>query len=98
MNMKTPAKKTRLVKIGDIVDYVLSSGRSKGEERPAIVIRVWGTPTPEHTPAAQLQVFVDNTNDFDHGSVGMNGLLWATSVSHDQAEKKPGTWHWPEEA
>ena len=100
MNIKTPAarnKPVRIVKQGDIVDYVLSSGRSKGEERPAIVVRVWGEPTPTYTPAVQLQVFVDNTNDFDHGQPGaLTGLLWATSVSHDEAEKKPGTWHWPE--
>ncbi len=99
MNMKTSATKpARLVKPGDIVDYVLSSGRSKGEERPAIIVRLWGEPTPEYTPAAQLQVFTDNTNDFDHGQPGsLNGLLWATSVSHDEAEKRPGTWHWPQE-
>jgi len=101
MNMNTPAHKgkaARIVKPGDIVDYVLSSGRSKGQERPAIVVRLWGEPTADYTPAAQLQVFTDSTNDFEHGHPDGNGLLWATSVSHDEAEKKPGTWHWPEEA
>ncbi|HVT97048.1 MAG TPA: hypothetical protein VHE33_06040 [Acidobacteriaceae bacterium] len=97
--MKTPkaTRPTRIVKPGDIVNYVLSSGRGKGEIRPAIIVRLWGEATADSTPAAQLQVFTDGTNDFDHGQPGsLTGLLWATSVSHDEAEKKPGTWHWPE--
>lgn len=87
---------TKLVKIGDIVHYVLPNGRYPGEHRPAIVVRMWGTPTPTYEPTVQLQVFTDGSNDFAEGPIGP-GLLWATSVSHDEAEKKPHTWHWPEE-
>jgi hypothetical protein len=86
----------KLVKPGDLVHYVLPHGQNKGEHRPAIIVKVWGTPTPTHTPFVQLQAFTDNTNDFATGA-GSNGLLWGTSVPHDQTEKKPGTWHWPEE-
>ena len=84
----------QLVSVGRIVHYVLPNGRNPGEHRPAIVVNVWGTPTPDYTPAVQLQVFTDSTNDFVEGP-GSNGLLWATSVSHDE-EHRIGTWHWPE--
>lgn len=81
--------------VGRIVHYVLPTGRSAGEHRPAMVVRTWGTPTADYTPAVQLQVFTDSTNDFEHNQSGANGLLWATSVSYS-AESHPGTWHWPE--
>lgn len=81
--------------IGRIVHFVLPSGRSAGQHRPAIVVRLWGTPTADYTPAVQLQVLTDGTNDFDRETPGADGLLWATSVPYSE-EPKPYTWHWPE--
>jgi len=74
---------------GRIVHYVLAEGRSKGEHRPAIVVRVWR----DHAAGmVQLQVFTDGTNDgFD------TGVVWRTSVHYD-ASSAPGTWHWIEKA
>lgn len=89
----------RPIRHGDIVDYALPTGHSAGQYRPAMVVRVWGTLAPGYVPPVNLQVFIDGTNDFQHGQPGaLTGLIWATSVPYDQAEKKPGTWHWPEEA
>jgi hypothetical protein len=80
---------------GRIVHYVLESGRSKGEHRPAIVVRDW----KQENGLVQLQVFTDGTNDliadFD-GAVGKN-VVWRTSVHYSEA-KEPGTWHWIEKA
>lgn len=84
-----------IVTIGKLVHYVLPLGRSAGEHRPAIVTRIWGTPTSDYTPAVQLQVFTDGTNDFEHNQNGANGLLWATSVPYNP-EGTSGSWHWPE--
>lgn len=68
--------------------YVLPEGRSAGEHRPAIVVRLW-EPGGGSTGYAQLQVFTDAGND------GMNPVEWKTSVLFDE-NGKPGTWHWPE--
>lgn len=85
---------------GRIVHYVLPDGRSEGEHRPAIVVKVWGA----DDGVCNLQVFTDYTNDYDpeeHPNQpranGSNGNFWATSVQHD-AEKSSGTWHWIEPA
>ncbi|KKN22469.1 hypothetical protein LCGC14_0914780 [marine sediment metagenome] len=59
--------------VGSIVHYILGDGPSKGECRPAIVVKIWH----EETGSAQLIVFMDGTND------GMDPgyhILWATSV------------------
>jgi hypothetical protein len=79
---------------GRIVHYVIEDGRSKGEHRPAIVVRVWrnGYQDGQGVPLIQLQVFTDQTNDdFQTGTV------WRTSVHYDAAAT-PGTWHWIERA
>jgi hypothetical protein len=82
-------------KVGDIVNYVLPTGRSKGEVRPAIIVRKWGE-SPES--AVQLQVFTDSINDYEHlQQHGNNGLMWATSVAHNESEKSPGTWHFTQD-
>lgn len=87
-----------LIAVGKIVHYVLPTGRNTGEHRPAIVVRIWGTPMANTLPpAVQLQVFTDGTNDFAHDQSGANGLLWAASVPHSE-EPRPGTWHWIERA
>lgn len=75
--------------IGDMVNYVLPTGRNKGAIRPAIIVRTWGS-SPQS--AVQLQVFTDGTNDFDTGTPGSNGLLWATSVPYNE-DMQPGTYH-----
>lgn len=75
--------------IGRVVHYTFPTEygpeRSRGQIRPATIVRVWD----ENTGCSQLQVLVDNTNDgFE------TGLHWATSVLFD-ADGKPGTWRWP---
>ena len=78
---------------GRIVHYVLESGRSQGEHRPAIVVKVWPQYAESHPGMVQLQVFTDQTNDgFD------TGTIWRTSIHPDFEDKKPGTWHWIERA
>jgi hypothetical protein len=82
--------------VGRIVHYVLPQKSdlrpsSIGEHRPAQVIRVWGENDPD--AAIQLSVFLDGRNDKEEFD-GTN--LWVTSVRHDELNKEPGTWHWPE--
>lgn len=80
---------------GRIVHYVLPDGRSEGEHRPAIVVKVWRVDgKPQENGCCQLQVFSDGVND---GARYTDGIVWATSVVHS-AELKLGTWHWPEKA
>lgn len=85
------------ISIGRTVHYVLPDGRSAGQHRPAIVLRVWGEATA-WPQTVQLAVFVDGTNDYDT-IFGMSShhvpVIWKTSVSYD-ADRKLGTWHWPE--
>jgi len=75
---------------GRIVHYVLESGRSAGEHRPAIVVKLW-EPKGGSMGCAQLQVFTDGSN----GDLG--GVAWRTSVMYS-ADARPGTWHWIERA
>lgn len=88
---------------GRIVHYVLEDGRSKGQHRPAIVVRDW----KQENGLCQLQVFTDGLNDgFESGhylhepgaafTLPQN-VIWRTSVHYDE-NKEPGTWHWPERA
>lgn len=81
---------------GRIVHFVMPNG----EHRPAIVVKVWN-----QDGTANLTVFPDWTNDthnlpnqFYPVEEIRRGLFWATSVRFDEAEKKPGTWHWIEKA
>lgn len=80
---------------GRIVHYVLSEGRSKGEHRPAIIVKVWEAHRAQGT--VNMQVFTDAQNDFNAVQDGHSGMKWATSV-HYSENKEPGTWHWPERA
>lgn len=79
---------------GRIVHYVLNDGASKGQHRPAIVVRVWRT-LPDGQPPAngccQLQVFTDDSND------ALPAVVWKTSVLFDESGT-PGSWHWIEKA
>jgi hypothetical protein len=94
--------------VGRIVHYVLESGHSKGDHRPAIVVRDWSNQTtPGSDGMVQLQVFTDGWNDNLREShlirIGeqettltlTQNSVWRTSV-HYSEEKEPGTWHWPE--
>lgn len=73
------------IKVGDIVGYVLHEGRSEGEVRPAIVVRIWN----DTIGLVQLQVFTDSEND------GLSSVYWATSIHYD-ATADIGTWHFLE--
>jgi len=75
---------------GRIVHYVLPDGRSQGQHRPAIIVRVWGQVDPY---PINLHVFYDGTNDYPAG----NGEMWKTSVPYSE-DPQPGTWHWIERA
>lgn len=90
---------------GRIVHYVLESGRSKGDHRPAIVVRDW----KQENGLVQLQVFTDGANDEFTNFVFVtddkrdiatgdqsSNVVWRTSVHYSEA-KEPGTWHWPEQ-
>lgn len=82
---------------GRIVHYVLPAGNSKGEHRPAIIVKVWEAHRAQGT--VNLQVFTDGNNDVSPGgreseSYG-KGIAWATSVHYDE-NKAPNTWHWIE--
>lgn len=80
---------------GSIVHYVLPDGPSKGEHRPAIVVRIWrrgGGAIPDDG-LSNLVVFMDGTND---GTQHATCILWATSVVYSN-EHLPRTWHWPYE-
>lgn len=77
--------------MGRIVHYVLSSqdgtmDHKVGQHRPAIITHCWSD------TCVQLQVFTDGTNDRLKGEP----VIWVTSVTHDEDEKKGRTWHWPE--
>jgi hypothetical protein len=75
--------------IGRIVHYVLTSGPSKGEHRPGIIVRVWSD------DLVQLQVFTDNNAQNGFYNDQLPCPLWATSVKYDESNAE-GTWHWPE--
>lgn len=78
---------------GQMVHYVLESGRCNGDHRPAIVVRDWQQPNG----LVQLQVFTDGINDdICDGHETARNVLWRTSVHQDEETKAPGTWHWPE--
>jgi len=78
---------------GSIVNYVLPDGRSQGEIRPAIVVRVWRNVSPEliEQGYSNLVVFIDGTNDYPDAD---GHTIWATSKVYSEGIE-PGTWHWP---
>jgi len=87
---------------GRIVHYVMPNG----EDRPAIVVRVWKV-SGNCEGYINLQVFTDGSNDlnefnikfFGHGLEDdiSNGILWRTSICYDDS-RTPNTWHWIEKA
>lgn len=74
---------------GRIVHYVIQTGPSHGQHRPAIVVKVWN----KESGVVNLIVFADWSNDGVADSA-----YWATSVRYDEETKAPGTWHWIEKA
>lgn len=77
--MSIPEKKPT---VGAVVHFTLQQGRSAGEVRAGIVVRVWDS------GVINMQLFVDGTND--QGAEGP----WLTSVHYDAAGER-GTWNWP---
>ena len=82
--------------VGRIVHFVLPALQQlrphcEGDHRPAVIVRVWSENDPDS--AVQLQVFLDGRNDQEDFD---GKLLWVTSSRHDEIEKLPGSWHWPE--
>lgn len=79
---------------GRIVHYVLPDGRSAGQIRPAIVVRVWRDVSPDLIAQgySNLQVFIDGTNDYPNAA--NSNAIWATSKVYSE-DKELGTWHWP---
>lgn len=75
---------------GRIVHYVLPHGPSRGEHRPAIVVKVWS----KDMGTVNLQVFTDGSNDGENYAAG---VLWQTSIVYSE-DKEPDTWHWIEPA
>ena len=74
--------------VGDDVHYVLPDGRHPGEHRPAKIVKVWSD------TCVQLVVFIDGSNDYE--GCDKAPMQWRTSVVLDEAEKKPGTFHYVE--
>jgi len=86
--------------VGRVVHYVLSSGRSAGQVRAAIVVRNWDDEATSYPPGTcNLHVFLDGTNDAGAECEATSG--WIGSAHFDETEAqagrgyKPGTWHWP---
>ena len=69
--------------VGTLVHYVLEEGRNVGEDRPAIIVRLW---TDQEPFTAQLQVFTDERND------DLPGVVWKTSRCHSHKHEL-GTYH-----
>jgi|GEM_PF-2044180 len=75
--------------IGDHILYCMPEGHSAGQDRPAVVVRVWSA------TMVNLQVLIDGTNDYPHDhTASLAGSIWKTSV-HYSASPTPGTWRWP---
>lgn len=75
---------TQKPSLGRIVIYTLREGAGCGQERPAMIVRVW-TDT-----CVQLKVFLDEVND--HGSE-----TFASSASLAQPTGPSlGCWRWPD--
>lgn len=87
-----PEKVGQRPTIGRIVRYVRHDGLV---ERPAIIVRVW---PGSITNNVQLQVFNDSgegRRQSPHND-DLPNVTWETSVVYDE-EKKPHTWHWPDQ-
>jgi hypothetical protein len=72
-----------MAKVGNIVHYVMPSGPTMGEHRPAIVVQNWVS------GIVNLQVFIDGSND---GYPYSRSTIWAQNIAQSE-NKEPGTWH-----
>ena len=72
-----------MVKVGDIVHFVMPAGPSRGEHRPAIVV------TEPVDNLVNLQVFIDGSND---GYPHTRSTVWMQAVPYSET-MEPGTWH-----
>lgn len=78
------------VTVGDIVNYTLVEGRSKGEARPAVVVRVGSHGRLGlHVFAAGIY---DSGSELDRAGSGFQGFIEAGKGD----AKTPGSW-WPRE-
>jgi len=77
----------RFANIGDEVGYVLPGGPSKGQTRPAKIVRIWDE------KLVNLVVFTDGGNDFPTGQ-GSQGILWVTNAGYSDGYQDGNTWHW----
>ena len=78
--------------IGRIVHYVLDKGPHAGAHRPAIIVAVANQYT------VSLQVFTDgHKGDMPRGDECPN-VFWRSACCIDEETKRPGHWHWPEQA
>lgn len=92
--------------VGSQVLYVLESGKSKGQIRPAIVVRDWSDANiPGSDGMVNMQVFTDGLNDGlatvfaseqnkEITVKCVDLMVWRTSVHYSENEE-PGTWHFP---
>jgi hypothetical protein len=84
--------------IGRIVRYTLAGphikAHARGEERAAMIVRVFEAVSP--TPTVNLQVFIDGSNDLEgpFDAIAPPSTLWVTSVPYSE-EGTFGTWRWP---
>lgn len=68
-----------------VIGRIVHSVDSEGNERPAIITRVWSEET------VNLQVFKEPSFD----GMGQGSMPW-TSVTY-QKDKAANTWHWPDD-
>jgi hypothetical protein len=85
----TPQGIVPVPSIGDQVLFVLDTGHSAGESRPAIVTRTFA----EKTGMVNLQVLTDALNDFSAGDPGCTGIMWKTAVPYSETGER-GTWRY----
>lgn len=86
-----------LPSVGRIVSYTLPRGKSRGEVRPAMIVRVFTT------TCVNLQIHLDGSNDAGMGfpdALGNDPLvIWETSVceapSAAEGDERLGRWFWP---
>jgi hypothetical protein len=68
--------------IGRIVHFVVK----EGVHRPAVIVTSQDINFDRQM--IDVQVFVDPTSD--------NTIPFRRNTPHDEIQKQPGTWHWPE--
>lgn len=87
-------KTGRDVKIGDIVLFTLDEGPDIGQDRPALVVRVWTDleGKAQENGVCQLQVFTDS-DVLGKFNDQLPQVMWKTSIVYSD-EGHFGAWHW----